>query len=111
MARVLGVEHLADAPRMLYRSAHIYFLLACVVNVSVGYHMSRSTPMNFLQYLISVILLASPVLLIFSFFTESTVNSHDRPVAAIALYLLFGGAVLLLLHEVYRKLKDRPNKL
>jgi hypothetical protein len=108
MARVIGVEHLADASRMMYRSAHIYFLLICVANVSVGYYMPRATPTNALQRLISVILLASPVLLIVSFFTESTVHSLDRPVARIALYLLFGTATLLLLHEAYRTLKGRP---
>lgn len=110
MARVIGVEHLADASRMLYRSAHIYFLLACVANVSVGYYMPRATPINFLQRLTSVILLASPVLLIASFLTESTVDSLDRPVAKIALYLLFGAATLLLVHEAWRKLKGRPKR-
>jgi intracellular septation protein A len=111
MARVLGVEHLADASRMMYRSAHIYFLLVCVANVSVGYYMPRATPINFLQRLISAILLASPVLLIASFLTESTAQSLDRPIATIALYLLFGSATLLLLHEVYRTLKGRPKSV
>jgi len=108
MARVLGVEHLADASRMLYRSAHIYLLLACVANVGVGYYMPRSTPINVLQGLISLILLASPVLLIVSFLTESTVDSLDRPVIKVALYLLFGAATLLLLHELYHRLRGRP---
>lgn len=111
MARVLGVEHLADASRMLYRSAHIYFLLACVGNVGVGYYMPRSTPITFLQRLISLILLASPVLLIVSFLTESTVDSLDRPVARVALYLLFGAAILLLLHELYSRLRGRPKSV
>jgi hypothetical protein len=108
MARVLGVEHLGDASRMLYRSAHIYFLLACVANVSVGYYMPRATPINVLQRLISVILLTSPALLIVSFLTESTGDSLDRPVGTVALYLLFGGATLLSLHELYRRLRGRP---
>jgi cytochrome bd-type quinol oxidase subunit 2 len=111
MARVLGVEHLADASRMLYRSAHIYFLLSCVANVGVGYYMPGSAPINFLQRLISVILLASPVLLVVSFLTESTADSLDRPVATVALYLLFGAATLLLLHELYRRLRGGPKRV
>ena len=57
MTHALGVEHLPDAPRMMYRSAHIYLLLACVANVSVGYYLIPSTAVNYLQRLIGVILL------------------------------------------------------
>ena len=108
MARVLGVEHLLDAPRMMYRSAHIYFLLACVVNISVGYYLAPKAKANLLQRLIGVPLLISPVLLLYSFFTDSTAASLERPVAQIALYLIFAVAVVLLLHEIYRRLKDAP---
>ena len=108
MARVLGVEHLPDASRMMYRSAHIYFLLVCVANVGVGYSLTPGAAVNYLQRLVGIILLGSPVLLLYSFFTESTVVSLDRPVASMALYLLFGVAVLLILHEIYRRFRSPP---
>jgi hypothetical protein len=110
MALVIGVEHLPDAPRMMYRSAHIYFLLACVANISVGYYLAPAVSLNYLQRLVSVVLLLSPALLVWSFLSESTVSSLDRPIAKTTLYLLFGSGSLLLLHEVYRCMRARLKK-
>jgi len=105
MARILGVADLPDAARMMYRSAHIYLLLASVANVVAGYFMTPTVVVHHLQRLIGVVLLLSPVLFIWSFFTESTVVTLDRPLAKTGLYLLFGAAALLLLDEVYRRLR------
>jgi len=104
MARVLDVAHLADAARMMYRSAHIYFLLACVANVTAGYALLPAQRLNHLQRLVSLLLLVSPALLLWSFFNESTSPALDRPVARTGLYLLFGAGVLMLAQEGYRKL-------
>jgi len=105
MARILGVADLPDAARMMYRSAHIYLLLASVANVVAGYFMTPTVVVHHLQRLIGVVLLLSPVLFIWSFFTESTVVTLDRPLTKTGLYLLFGAAALLLLDEVYRRLR------
>jgi hypothetical protein len=105
MARVLGVMELPDAARMMYRSAHIYLLLACVANVTIGYYMTPAVVMNHLQRLVSIVLLISPALLIWSFFAESTAENLERPIAQASLYLLFGAGVLMLLQELYRKLR------
>jgi hypothetical protein len=105
MARFLGVETLPDAARMLYRSAHIYLLMACVANISAGYFMTPVAIVSRLQRLIGIILLLTPVLFIWSFFVESTVATLDRPIAKTGLYLLFGAAALLLLDDVYRRIR------
>jgi hypothetical protein len=105
MARILGVADLPDAARMMHRSAHIYLLLASVANVVAGYFMTPTTAVNHLQRVIGIVLLLSPVLFMWSFFTESTVSNLDRPLAKTGLYLLFGAAALLLLDEVYRRLR------
>ncbi|CAA0114520.1 Uncharacterised protein [Halioglobus japonicus] len=107
MARVLGVEHLPDASRMMYRSAHIYFLLVCVTNIGIGYTLSPGAAVNNLQRLVGVIFLCSPALLVCSFFTESTASTLERPIASIALYLTFGAAALLILHDLYRRYRGR----
>jgi hypothetical protein len=107
MARVLGVDTLPDGPRMLYRSAHIYFLLSCLANVGIGYYMPSAQLMNHLQRLISVTVMIVPALLLWSFFTESTNSDLLRPIAKAGLYLLFGSAVLLVLQEGYRRFKSR----
>jgi len=106
MARILGVEMLPDAARMMYRSAHIYLLMACVANIGAGYFMTSIAPVSHLQRLIGIILLLAPALFIWSFFTESTSVTLDRPIAKTGLYLLFGTAVLLLLDDVYRRIRQ-----
>lgn len=105
MARILGVADLPDAARMMYRSAHIYLLLASVANVIAGYFMTPTTVVNYLQRLIGAVLLLAPALFIWSFFTESTIATLDRPIAKTGLYLLFGAAALLLLDYVYRRIR------
>ena len=107
MARFLGVAELPDAARMMYRSAHIFLLLASVANVSAGYFMSPTMTANHWQRLCGLVLLISPAILIWSFFTESQISTLDRPLARTGLYLLFGAAVILLLDESYRRLKRK----
>lgn len=107
MARVVGMEALPDGARMLYRSAHIYLMLASLANVCVGYYMTPERAPNPLQRLTCVVLLTCPALLAWSFFTESASGSLERPIATYTLYLLFGSAVLLLLQEAYRGLSSR----
>jgi hypothetical protein len=109
MARVLGVELLPDASRMMYRSAHIYFLLVCAANIGIGYTLPAGAAVNILQRLVSAIFLIAPAPLLYSFFTESTDAALERPVASITLYLIFAAAVLMLLHEAYRQLNGRAN--
>lgn len=106
MARVLGMENLPDGSRMLYRSAHIYLMLASLVNVGVGYYMTPERTLNLLQRVISAVLLVCPALLAWSFFTESATGTLERPIATNTLYLLFISGVLLLLQEIYRRFKS-----
>ena len=109
MARVLGMETLPDGARMMYRSAHIYLMLASLANVCAGYFMTPERKLDALQRLISILLLACPALLIWSFFTESASATLQRPIGSYTLYLLFGSGVLLLLQEGYRRLTSRAD--
>jgi hypothetical protein len=106
MAHALHVNTLPDGPRMLYRSAHIYFLLSCVANIGIGSYMPKAPVMNYLQRLIAVVVMVAPALLLWSFFIESTHGTLLRPVARTGLFLLFGSAVLLVLQEGYRRFKS-----
>lgn len=108
MTRILVVTDLPDAARMMYRSAHIYLMLACVANVCAGYFAPYTAVTNHLQRLIRLVILVSPAMFIWSFFNESTISDLDRPIATAALYLLFGSAVLLFLHDVYRRMRGAP---
>ena len=96
MARIAGVADLPDTERILYRSSHIYLFLACCANVFAGYLMPVGRTANKLQWLCSLLLLLAPTLFAWSFFTEVSQDSLDRPVAKIALFSLFAAAVILL---------------
>ncbi|MAT91557.1 MAG: hypothetical protein CME59_03055 [Halioglobus sp.] len=105
MARVLGVPELPDVQRMLYRSAHLYLMLACAANICAGYFIEPGRYSGFLPRLCSVLLLVSPVLLLVSFFTEVNTATIDRPLLSIALYLLFAAVALLASHALWRRFR------
>jgi hypothetical protein len=105
MARIVGVPELADTDRMLYRSVHIYLLLACTANVVAGHYQAPGVRLDRLQQLSSALLLLSPLLLAWSFFTEPASGSLDRPVAEAGLYLIFAATALLLVADGYRRIK------
>ena len=65
-------------------------------NVFAGYLMPIGRTANKLQWLCSLLLLLAPTLFAWSFFTEVSQDSLDRPVAKIALFSLFAAAVILL---------------
>ena len=97
MTRVVGVPDLSEVERMVYRAGHIYLLLACVANVFAGATMKADTPLDLLQRVCSLLLIVSVALLAWSFFFEVPADELERPVARLALYLLFGAASALLL--------------
>ena len=95
MAHILAVPELADGPRLMYRTGHIYLLLASALNVCLGVYMPR--PSGKLQFLASVLVLVAPLMLVYSFATESTSTELHRPVTVYALYMVFAAVVSLLL--------------
>ena len=99
-------EHLAgmaDAPRMLYRSSHIYLLLVSITNVVIGAYYSKDVPVvpAPVQALVSGVLLASPVALLAGFFLEPGLQELSRPFSRPALYALFGTAIILALAKLF----------
>ncbi len=85
-----------DAPRMLYRSAHIYLLLSGLLNMTLGAYLEpfQGRIEKRLQAAGSVVVLAAPILFLTSFLTESGSHTLHRPIARAAIYLSFGGIVL-----------------
>ncbi|MBT8102764.1 MAG: hypothetical protein KJO95_07320 [Gammaproteobacteria bacterium] len=98
MDLVLGhLAHMADAPRMLYRSSHIYLLLVSVLNVALGLYMKSDDPVLHprIQALVSAIVLMAPIGLLAGFFLEPAMQDLARPYTRPALYALFGIGVFL----------------
>lgn len=66
--------------RYLYRSNHVYVLLASLVNVALGVHLRPVAPgwRARVSVLGSLLALASPAVLCFAFFVEAPVPSPER---------------------------------
>jgi len=108
MFHVLDVlQGMDDGPRMLYRSAHIYFLLSSIINLILGFYLQPSslTLNKWIQYLISIILLLAPFLILAGFFLEPVLGELNRPYVKPALFALFAAAFLLILAELKNRLR------
>ena len=108
MAHIVGdMSQIADGSRMLYRSAHIYLMLVSILNLFVGFYMEPANILRMVkfQYLLSLLLLVSLVLILYGFFFESQNASPDRPLVSLGMFALFGAAVLLVLVKLLKRAK------
>lgn len=99
------LQGMDDGPRMLYRSAHIYLLLCSILNLVVGIYL-RPADLRIpalLQYLVSAILLLSPLIMLVGFFLEPLGSNLHRPVTRLGLYALFAIAALLMVSGIWRR--------
>lgn len=89
------LEGMADAPRMIYRSAHIYLLWSGLLNSSLGVYL-QPAPSGWrrgLQALGSALLLIGAPLLLVAFVVEPGLAELERPWARPALYSALAGVV------------------
>lgn len=83
------------AVRMMFRSIHIYILLAGLINIALGTYMAlsdRSWP-RAAQTFGSICLLLAPAILIFAFFYEPIRESLERPATLFGIVLLLVGTL------------------
>lgn len=92
---------LADAPRALYRSAHIYILLCSLLHFVLGLYLQRSSwlPGRLLQWLGSTLLFAALAGFLFGFYIETPAAEIERPVIRLSIYWCLAGG---LVHGVER---------
>jgi hypothetical protein len=85
-----------DAQRLLFRSTHIYLLLAAVVNTLLGLYLVPSAAgwRRGFQALGSAALMATPVLFLAAFCTEPWLSGLDRPWTKPGAYLALGGIIV-----------------
>jgi hypothetical protein len=91
------VRELADeGTRMMFRSRHIYLLLAGLINLGVGaYFTSRVARWRrALQIAGSVLILLAPLLMAAAFFYEPTLKGLKRTFTQPAIIALFAGIFL-----------------
>ena len=87
---------LGDATRMMFRSRHIYILLASLVNLAIGTYFVRRTGgwRRMLQTFGSILVLAAPLLLLAAFFTEPGLPGLRRHFTLPAIIILAVGTLL-----------------
>jgi hypothetical protein len=86
---------LGDAARMMYRSRHIYILLAGLVNLGVGAYFVRRAGgwRKTLQTAGSILILLAPALMLAAFFAESGVPGLHRHFTLPAIIILSVGTL------------------
>jgi hypothetical protein len=90
------LREMADGPRLLYRSAHIYLLWSSLLNLLLGCYLSplRNGSFRGAQLIAGLAILLGPLLLTASFFIESNNPGLARPIARLAIYLALAGGGL-----------------
>ena len=95
---------MADGPRLLFRSAHIYLLLTALLNLALGIYMQPSALRvhAVLHTVVSVTILLSPWAMLGGFFIGAQENTLARPLIQMNLYALFAVAIALTAHHFWR---------
>jgi hypothetical protein len=98
----LYLEHLRgmpDGPRMLYRTRHIFILLAGLLNLGIGtYFRPRALQeRRIMQMLGSVFIVLATVLFVGGFFYEPKLADLETPLSHWGMYAIFAGTLLHLL--------------
>ena len=103
MDRYLHHLHgMPDGPRMLYRTRHIFILLAGLLNIGIGtYFTSQTTKIRrLMQGLGSVLIVIATVLFAVAFFYEPKLTDLKTPLSHWGMYSIFAGTFLHLLSSV-----------
>jgi hypothetical protein len=101
-------EHLrtmSDGPRMLYRSRHIYILLAAMLHLGLGVYFSYQLDRvrRTLQLVGSLLITIASLLFVYAFFLEPTLTNLYTPHSRKGIFMLVGGVALHLFANVNSK--------
>ena len=85
-----------DAPRLLYRTRHIFILLAGLLNLGIGAYFSSRIEawQRALQLLGSLLIFAASALFLIAFFYEPNSGSLRTPLSHWGTYTIATGALL-----------------
>lgn len=92
---------MTDATRLLFRSTHIYLLLAALLNVAMGLGY-RAAPGGWpavLQRIGSALLLLTPLLFLAGFLSEPWLGDLQRPWSRPGIYACLAGVLLHLIAQ------------
>jgi hypothetical protein len=93
-----------DAIRLMYRSRHVYIVMAGMVNIAVGLYFTwQARPWRrVLQMIGSGLILTTPFAMIAAFFYEPAAGALARQFTGPSVILLFSGVVLHLVSATTR---------
>lgn len=99
------LQGMADGPRLIYRSSHIYLLWASLLNLGYGCYAHRvsGAGATIAQAAGSLALVIGPVMLGWSFFYETYNHDLERPVGRLAIYLALAGTALHVIASFIQK--------
>ena len=99
------LQGMADGPRMLYRSRHIYILLSAMLHLGVGSYFTYrlQTIQRTMQLLGSLFITIASALFVYAFFYEPTLTGLYTPVSRNGIYLTAIGTLLHLLSGMNSK--------
>jgi hypothetical protein len=91
MLHMALVPDLDTVPRLIFRSRHLFLLLAAVANLAL----SNSHPVRLAQRVAAILIMVSPFLLFGAFFIDPRNGLKSSPVFHFSMYGLFAAGVLL----------------
>jgi len=94
MRWVANVPELQDITRAVYRSRHLFVLLASLANLALS---TGPQPKRRVQRVISTLVLIAPAFLLTAFWVEPAQGIEGAPWSQLGLYMLFGAAALLVI--------------
>lgn len=101
MQHIAGPMHeLADGPRMIYRSAHIYLLLIALLHLALGLDRDPAGLARYIAIATSALSVPVTALLIAGFFYDASTGDLSRPYGRPGLYGCFGIGMLLGLRTI-----------
>ena len=85
-----------DGPRLLYRTRHIFILMAGLLNLGLGVYFTYRTETwrRVLQSIGSLFIVAAPLLYLIAFFYEPTSNNLHTPLSHWGTYIIATGVLL-----------------
>ena len=96
---------MSDGPRLLYRTRHIFILLAGLLNLGIGaYFTYRTQPLQrAMQLLGSLLIFAGSLLFLIAFFYEPNLGDLHTPLSHWGTYTIATGALLHVLSGVRKE--------
>jgi len=91
MRHVAQVPTLDAVPRLVFRSRHLFLLVAAVTNLAL----SGSRPQNLAQQVAGLLVLLAPFVLMAAFFVDPGRGLRSSPLFHFSMYGLFVAGILL----------------